>query len=201
MSDVTGTSGPGGKGFEAELDAMRGICSLLDPLDRETQQRILTWVANRCGMAGAQLDRSPNSAVLHRDDSPQVTERSFEHPAELFEAAQPKTDAEKALVLGYWFQALQGAAAFTSRPVNDELKRIGYGVGNITRALTQLIEARPALSPAGAGDPTRKIRKEPTGTEEIPAYARGHQTRSANALSGRRGRLKRCSERRVKPVS
>ena len=139
-------------GYDVEIDAMRDISTLFAELDEEAQERVMAWLHSRFGvrrgpsesLATASSSSAATSGERERA-SPQVSRTSFDHPAELFEAARAKTDAEKALVLAYWFQVSQNAASFSSRQVNDELKHLGYGVGNITRALDALMETRPAL--------------------------------------------------------
>jgi len=65
--------------------------------------------------------------------------------AELFHAARPQSEREKALVAAYWIQRSGGVEQFAAQQLNTELKHIGYGVTNITDALNQLIGDRPSL--------------------------------------------------------
>ena len=64
----------------------------------------------------------------------------------MFDAAQPQTGAQKALVAGYWLQACEGAGSFDSQRANTELKPLGHGVANITAALDTLKTQSPALA-------------------------------------------------------
>ena len=64
---------------------------------------------------------------------------------DLFDAATPKTDPERALIGAYWFQVVGGASDFQSQQVNEALKDVGHGVGNITDALSKLQRRKPAL--------------------------------------------------------
>jgi hypothetical protein len=66
--------------------------------------------------------------------------------AELFNAAQPKTQADKALVAGYWLQVCRGADSFDGFSATKELKHLGEGVENITAAITALKVQKPALA-------------------------------------------------------
>lgn len=140
--------------FGDEIEAMRSIAQHVGSLDEAARERVLSWVASRFdimlapvasrakGVASA-IDRGGHSdghSSLVDDSSP-----AFAHAAELFDATRPGTDADKALVLAYWLQACQGNASFTSRQVNDELKHMGHGVGNITRALDSLTGSKPAM--------------------------------------------------------
>jgi hypothetical protein len=136
---------------DPEIEAMRGMTDLLKVLNSDAQERVLKWAQSRFGVA-SERKRSDDEESAVAEPKPIRTgtgvlasPTSFDHPAELFEATRPKSDAEKALVLAYWFQVNQGATAFVSRQVNDELKHIGHGVGNITRALDTLVDSKPAL--------------------------------------------------------
>ena len=139
--------------YEAEIEAIQSISAAFALLDQDAQGRVLCWISSRFAVqpnpdarpphpnsSGARSPQDQGAGIRALGDS-----EAFEHPAELFEAARPKTDAERSLVLAYWFQVPQGASSFTSRQVNDELKHIGHGVSNITRALDALIDSRPAL--------------------------------------------------------
>jgi len=142
------------EGIGDEIEAMKSIAHQLSSLDTAARERVLSWVSSRFDIALAfpvarvrtgmdVADRTTpasGSSSVANEGSP-----SFAHAAELFDATRPSTDADKALVLAYWFQACQGNAWFTSRQVNDELKHMGHGVGNITRALDSLIGSRPAM--------------------------------------------------------
>ena len=58
----------------------------------------------------------------------------YESLAELFHAAGPKTEKDKALVAAYWVQVCENQATFQSQSLNDQLKDLGHGIGNITEA-------------------------------------------------------------------
>jgi len=66
--------------------------------------------------------------------------------AELFDAALPKSNADRALVAGYWLQVCQGAESFGGQAVNTELKHLGEAIANITNALESLKTQKPALA-------------------------------------------------------
>lgn len=72
-------------------------------------------------------------------------QRRFSDLAEVYAAASPSTDADRALVAGYWFQFLQGEADFGGQAVNSALKNLGHGVSNITSAFETLKAQKPAL--------------------------------------------------------
>ncbi len=127
-----------------ELDAMKKIAAALEPLDDAARARALQWASSRF--------RGPNALVVsggltrmasHGGDT--TTSGAFGSFAELFDAASPTTEKDKALVAAYWVQMCQNVTSFASQSLNDLLKDLGHGVGNITEALNQLKGERPAL--------------------------------------------------------
>lgn len=125
-----------------EISAMKQLAAALGPLDEGARTRVLQWAASRFNAsfsAAASTSRS-NASGGSASDAQQ-----FETFAELFEAARPSTERERALVASYWMQIGQGEQSFGSQILNDALKDLGHGVGNITDALTALKEERPAL--------------------------------------------------------
>jgi len=74
------------------------------------------------------------------------TPPKFSTAAELYHAAGPDTDVERALVIGFWFQECLGQSDFDSFQVNNELKHLGYPVANITRAFDGLQARKPVLA-------------------------------------------------------
>ncbi len=78
----------------------------------------------------------------------------------LFTAADPDTNAEKALVAGYWLQVCLGQGDFDSQTANKALKSIDRGLVNITHAFTMLREMKPSLAlPVSKGGRSQQARK------------------------------------------
>lgn len=75
----------------------------------------------------------------------EVSDEGFSEFAELYSAADPHSNADKALVAGYWIQVCQGAENFGGHAVNSELNHLGHKIANITNALSALNEAKPNL--------------------------------------------------------
>ena len=123
---------------QRELDAMKQIAGALDGLDERERERVLGWAASRFELPTA-LSRS---AAPANDARTAVAPRDF---AELYHAVDPEGDAEKALVAAYWLQEVNQVNPFDAQPLNDELKRLGYPVGNIARALGALGDGQPRL--------------------------------------------------------
>lgn len=136
-----------------EVDAMRQIGDALQGLDDEAQKRALRWANDRFGYAPSVPVRTvgaggsgvePRSGGLATSDGPADAEAPTDL-GELYAAAGPESEPERALVVGYWIQCVRGDADFDSQSVNKELKHIGDGVANITLAFTRLIEQKPQL--------------------------------------------------------
>jgi hypothetical protein len=122
---------------------MTEIAKALAEIDTDARVRVLAWAANRYGIespVGGAVGVMSKSAPGRGGDSPR-----YDVFVDLFDAAAPKTDAERALVGGFWLQVLEGAADFPAQQVNDALKDVGHGVGNITDAFSGLQGRGPAL--------------------------------------------------------
>lgn len=137
---------------DPELKAMQLAYTAIKDLDIEAQQRVVNWLGSKLslntnptvsvsstniGGAGAKESGSVVNGDLHLTN--------FGHVAELFAHTAPKTDVEKALVVGAYLQETQGLFELTGRLINDELKHLGHGASNITATITQLITRKPNL--------------------------------------------------------
>jgi hypothetical protein len=133
---------------DPEIGAMSAIADALTALeDEEARVRVLKWATTRFapnvrvpdGPSEA-LDESESEDAEGRTPSP-----GYAVFADLFDAATPRTDPERALVGGYWTQVIEGNSDFASQTVNNALKDVGHGIGNITDALGALQDRRPSL--------------------------------------------------------
>jgi hypothetical protein len=133
----------------AELDVMRSVAEALGSLDDAAKKRVLKWTMDRFEVRGL----SEGSAAGGHGTRPAGGEhlaagaetQSFSDLPTFYAAANPATQSEKALVVGYWFQVVQGQADLDSQQINTQLKNLGHGAANITRALEDLISTRPQL--------------------------------------------------------
>jgi hypothetical protein len=148
---------------DAELEAMGKVAEAIGGLEEEVRGRVIRWAAERYGIAFATSpDRSGNgdAARVHVDSADEVSDiadeadegsdiggesKTFEHFAELYDATNPVTDAEKVLVASYWTQVVKGKSTFGSRELNKELKDLGHSVGSISRAMAANMTKKPAL--------------------------------------------------------
>jgi len=136
-----------------EIDAMKSVAEALTPLNEDSCGRVLRWAADRFGVK-IQSTKTPEPEAEEEDnanlhDSAQEeknTSQQFDEIADLYSATTPSNDPEKALIVGYWFQVVQGQNDFDAGRVNKELKHLGHGVTNITTAMTSLIGRKPALA-------------------------------------------------------
>lgn len=140
---------------DAEFNAMQSVYGALRVLDDSAQQRVLDYVSNRLGLTqqarpvanGRANGREEVTEEEREEEAASNTQhsRSYSSFAELYDAAQPKSQSDRALVAGYWLQHSQGGQNFDSFSVNKELKNLGEGVPNITSALDALKAQKPAL--------------------------------------------------------
>src|SRR5262245_45820976 len=123
---------------DKEINAMVKISEILTDLgDEQAIDRVLQWIVGRHGK-NLPLANKASGKVETVELSPEITD-----VADLFDAANPFTEADKVLVVAYWLQELKGVGDIDSQSINDELKNLGHGVGNITRALSTLINKKP----------------------------------------------------------
>lgn len=131
-----------------ELDAMRVVGDALASLDEESRTRVLRWAVD---IYGVSMSLGKGKTKLKQDNTDdefgdeEGEGQEFGSAAELLAAASPSTDVERVLIVGYWFQELQGQEDLDSQSINTELKHQGHGVSNITKAFGGLIRQKPQL--------------------------------------------------------
>lgn len=139
-----------------EFNAIKAVHDALQPLEEAAKTRVLTYITSLLGIdvkvAGG---RSAVGAVADIDSdadsdetaSVDVTKASITYStfAELYAATSPKSNGEKALVVGYWLQVCQGAENFTAAAANKELTHLGHKVANITDAIDSVKNQKPML--------------------------------------------------------
>lgn len=137
---------------DIEFKAIQAIYAALKPLDSDARARVINYAIGRLEIKGTTLAPVQKAEVGssgeedHKSPEPSSTLPKYGSFAELFDAAHPKTNAEKALVAGYWLQVCQGAESFDGQSANKELKNLGEGLVNITNAIDGLKEQKPALA-------------------------------------------------------
>ncbi len=138
---------------DVEFVAMQAVYKALESLDDDARSRVVEYITRRLEIATT-APRSQRRAGHGGDeemeevaqDAAEVSAPKFESLAELFDATKPRTNAERALVAGYWLQICKGAESFDGFSANQGLKHLGHGVGNITNAIDSLKAQKPALA-------------------------------------------------------
>src|SRR5258708_9004414 len=100
-----------------EINAMRSVADAIKSLDVESRNRVLQWAAAAFGTSTgiAPVANRTHTAPTNTAAGTGGAERGtaeFSTIADLHAAAQPSGDSDRALVVAYWFQALQGSADF-----------------------------------------------------------------------------------------
>lgn len=131
-------------GLSSELQAMVQVESALDALDPAERARVIQWAQAKFRSAGGAA-RSPADTPVDSERTGSDEGLGFQDLPAFYDAANPAGDAEKALVCAYWMQFRQGASDLDSQAINTELKHLGHGIGNITRAFEALKSQRPAM--------------------------------------------------------
>lgn len=129
-----------------EIEAMKAIGTALNDLGDKARKRVLAWAVDKYDV---QLSDSKNVISKKENTSsntnPEEKVRNFEKVADLYFATSPETHAERALVIGYWFNKIKSKEEFGSQAVNSELRNLGSPISNITRAFNQLMKKSPKL--------------------------------------------------------
>lgn len=142
---------------DSELEAMSKIGDALNGLDEKTTMRIVRWIVDKYGVASSGMETRTSAPALLGGE---VSVQGFADIAELFFSASPSTEAERVLVSCYWLQVLNKAESLDAQQVNSQLKHMGQGASNITRAFNDLINRKPSfvmqVHKNGAGKQARK---------------------------------------------
>lgn len=141
---------------------MGAVLNALDDLEPDVQTRVIGWAAQRYGVKVSGSKRAAGRVALGvEDDEEEGAQPQLKHFTDALDAApSATTEADRALVGGYWFQVIQGKETFTSFEVNNELKNAGHGSKNITDAFTTLQQRKPAhVRQVAKAGRTRQARK------------------------------------------
>lgn len=146
---------------DPELDAMQQAFAILKPLEPAARKRAYKWVGDRLGIESATKPDLSRSRAQTGEGMPEG--QGFDTFADLFNAALPNTNADKALTAAYWLQVVQGQDQFGSQGANKELQQLGHVLLNITDAFRQLQNKKPALAiqvkKSGRSQQARKLYK------------------------------------------
>jgi hypothetical protein len=139
--------------LSTELQAMVQVESALKDLQEDERDRVIQWALARFRIqpkvatpAASKATATENSAAAGTGGaSSNNGAGDYEDLATFYDAAGPANDMERALVCSYWIQVHDGAADVDAQSVNTQLKHLGHGIGNVTRAFEGLKSQRPAL--------------------------------------------------------
>lgn len=165
---------------DSEIEAMSAVASALTDLSPEERHCVLRWACDRYEVGienrlqrSVRRDADPESGEVN-DEKVAAEAPRFEHLAELFAAAQPDSDADKALVAGYFLQTIKSQEKWKAADAQKELKDMGHALSNIAKSLTVNINKRPQrviqLQKAGSSQQARKTYKV---THEGVVYVQG----------------------------
>lgn len=125
---------------DPEIEAMSKLTDALGTLDAETQARVLRWATARYGFVS-----QPVAQPQAKTETMAIGSSSYSDFASLYDAANPDSGNDRALLAGFWLQEIQGNADWDSLAANALLKNVGRGLVNIAENLTRLMNAMPRL--------------------------------------------------------
>jgi hypothetical protein len=131
-----------------EVEAMKGVAEALKGLKADSIQRVLSWASASFAVKITPTPKiGPSVRATSDSEDGAETRNADTQPslADFFASASAETGPEKALIVGYWLQVVQGTEDFEGQPLNAELKHLGHGLSNVTSTLTSLMEQKPAL--------------------------------------------------------
>jgi Transcriptional regulator PadR-like family len=130
--------------ISGEVNAMAAIEAAFADLDEDAKGRVLRWAADRFGLVTL-LNAQKTPSAIHNVTLPPKSSFEATELADLYSTAAPTTESEKALVVAYWLQFIKGQTDLESQQINSELKQLGHGIANITKALETLKDRKPQL--------------------------------------------------------
>lgn len=117
----------------------------LEELDNANSKlRVIEWLIKRFGLSELSV-RGCDCVVANEAPKLEDMLPVFEMFIDLYDAANPSTDMERALVGGYWLQVQNNQETWNSFSVNKLLKDVGYGVGSISKSFDRAQDHKPAL--------------------------------------------------------
>ena len=126
------------KTTDMETAALAIATAELVKLTPEQSQNVLLYLNSRFGGQVVQPKAFKTSEQKFSSDG-------LKEIGDYFDMAKPKTEPDRVLVAAYGLQEINGLDRLESFAINHELKQLGQGAGNITRALGWLEDQKPAL--------------------------------------------------------
>jgi len=143
---------------DPEIAALNTAYTALKGLEPDAIARNLNWLATRLGVTPL-----PKTPSVKTTGGPPAAELGGETPVEPGEQAQngdfakfqttaefltkigEPTNEERVLAVAAYIQQKQPEVELTGFAINKELKHIGHGLSNITRAISFWVNQRPQL--------------------------------------------------------
>ena len=154
---------------DAEFGSIQAIFKALQPLSAEARVRVIEYIVARFEIELSSGQAKRAAPPLTSDETDEAIEEEQESAqkfgsfAELFDAAAPSSNGDKALVAGYWLQVCEGSDTFSGQSANTELRNLGEHLANITNAMDSLKNQKPALAlqlkKSGKSQQARKVYK------------------------------------------
>src|ERR1041385_3399916 len=105
-------------GADPEVIAIGRINEVLSDLTSDQAARVVRWAAERYGIA---IGPSPGDDGADQGGVwPDV-----DSIGRFFEAADPQTEQERALIVAYWHQVMRGCQGLDALQINGALKHLG----------------------------------------------------------------------------
>jgi hypothetical protein len=166
-----------------EFEAIKTLHDALEPLDEGARARVVGYIASLLGIEtiaarGSKKDDEASEEEEAAADAAAKDAKTFATFAELYAAASPSSNGEKALVAGYWLQVCEGAENFTAAAAQKELTHLGHNVANITDAIDTMKSQKPQLmlqlKKSGTSRQARKLYKvSHEGVKRVEAMVNG----------------------------
>ncbi len=124
-----------------DLKALETILKTLAALEPEEQGRVLRWAAEKLNLAP--LKEAKRVAHAGVEENGGLSE--FGSVPEALAATHANSDVDRALVAAAFLTKKNNQAELTGQEINRHLKDAGHGIGNITKAITNLKNRKPQL--------------------------------------------------------
>lgn len=134
----------------AEIKAMQGVAEALESIEEDAQLRVLDWANDRYGGSARPAPRRQSTDSANESLESHQAENGngighYESSGELLAASGAKSEPDRVLVMGFWFQVINEQADLESQEISTELKHLGHKVSNTTRAFSSLMNQKPQL--------------------------------------------------------
>ncbi len=134
---------------KAETAAIGVVTEALACLRQPARRRVIDYVTSLFDLSPPPKDTMPGlraAATPAPEPADVVTpsESAFADCSQLFDAAQPSANEDKALVAAYWLQVHGEKGEFASRDITRVLTQLGENFTHMSRVLERLRSKKPA---------------------------------------------------------